>query len=69
MDSPEAELIAMMRADADQQTAAAGELARYVVTFRTVLVDGGMSAPVADQLAAAYFGTVLGLMGRSGVDA
>lgn len=54
MPDTEAELVAKMRAEGDQMAAAAAELARTLVTFRSELADGGFSNDAADGLATAY---------------
>jgi hypothetical protein len=60
-DTPQdpADLIAQIRATADQARAGMSEFAASLIAFRTALCAGGFSAPIAEQMTATYMATLL----------
>lgn len=58
------DLIAAMRADGDQMRAGMAELTQIVVGLRQELLVGGFSPDMADGMASAYFGVLLGVIAR-----
>lgn len=59
------DIVAAARAQSDQQRAAVQEFANVLVTFRRACVEGGFSETTADNMGAAYFSVLLGVMARA----